>query len=159
MNWKIISFCLVLLYLLTVLGLTIYYFDFIFVHLPSSYSNYKLLLTCTAVSLMGGVLYCLRATYINFCVKDQWSYKWIPWYIIRPIVSFLSGAACYIFLRAGLMILDAKVETTDNNLGFYSLAFIAGLNVDKFLLKIEEVAETTWGIAKSRASTEKENKE
>jgi hypothetical protein len=50
------------------------------------------------------------------------------------------------------MILDAKVETTDNNLGFYGLAFIAGLNVDKFILKIEEVAEATWGISKSRSS-------
>jgi hypothetical protein len=37
-------------------------------------------------------------------------------------------------------------------LGFYVLAFIAGLNVDKFLSKIEEIAQTTWGIEKSRAA-------
>jgi len=37
-------------------------------------------------------------------------------------------------------------------LGFLALAFIAGLNVDKFITKIEDIAQATWGIEKSRTA-------
>jgi len=101
------------------------------------------------------VLYCLRGIYLNYCVLKQWSNDWITWYILRPIVSFICGGASYLFLKAGLLVLEAKKEIDASNLGFFAFAFIAGMNVDKFISKIEEIAQATWGIEKSRTSTKK----
>jgi len=64
----------------------------------------------------------------------------------------VSGGVSYLFLKAGLLILEAEKETDSSNLGFYALAFISGLNVDKFISKIEEIAKATWGIEKSRSA-------
>jgi hypothetical protein len=33
------------------------------------------------------------------------------------------------------------------------LAFIAGLNVDKFIEKLEDIAQISWGIKKSRVAS------
>ena len=61
-------------------------------------------------------------------------------------------------MKAGLLILESKQTTDSTDLGFLALAFIAGLNVDKFLAKIEGIAHETWGIEKSRtAKNENEN--
>jgi len=55
------------------------------------------------------------------------------------------------FLKAGLLILESGQKENASEIGFYALAFIAGLNVDKFLAKIEDVAQAVWGIEKSRS--------
>ena len=77
---------------------------------------------------------------------------WQPWYYIRPIVSIACGAASYLFLTAGLLVLEAGQRPDATDLGFYTLAFIAGLNVDRFIAKIEDIAQATWGIEPSRVS-------
>ena len=116
-----------------------------------------LVIACGATGSAGGVLYCLRGVYLNACVRDQWNEKWKPWYFIRPVVSFLSGAISYVFVRAGLILLEAEPETEASHLGLYAVAFIAGLNVDRFIEKLEEIAANVWGIKKSRASGGTEN--
>ena len=113
----------------------------------------KLAAYCGICGGIGGVTYCLRGVYLNACVLDQWSEKWLPWYFIRPIVSFICGVVSYIFLQSGLIVLEAQQSEHPTNLAFYALAFIAGLNVDKFIEKLEEIAQVTWGIKKSRVST------
>jgi len=65
-------------------------------------------------------------------------------------VSVLCGAVSYVFLRAGLLVLESSQSSNATHLGFIALAFIAGLNVDKFIAKIEDIAQATWGIEKSR---------
>jgi hypothetical protein len=107
---------------------------------------------CAIIGGVGGLVYCLRGVYLNACVRNQWDMKWWPWYVIRPIVSILCGLVSYLFLKAGLLVLDATQNPDGNQLGFYALAFIAGLNVDKFIGKIEDLAQATWGIEKSRSS-------
>lgn len=87
-------------------------------------------------------------------MRNQWDKQWYPWYIIRPFVSILTGGVSFIFLKAGLLVLEAQSDANSSNLGYYALAFIAGLNVDKFITKVEELAEATWGIKKSRSSKE-----
>jgi hypothetical protein len=62
------------------------------------------------------------------------------------------GGISWLFLKAGLLILEATPSTDASDLGFYALAFIAGLNVDKFISKVEDIAQAAWGIEKSRAS-------
>lgn len=107
---------------------------------------------CIVIGGIGGAVYCLRGLYVNTCAGDGWNPKWLLWYFTRPIVSLVCGGVSYLLLKAGLLVLDSTPNAESNHIGFYVLAFIAGLNVDKFLCKIEEVAQTTWGIEKSRAT-------
>ena len=120
------------------------------INLPSG--ALRLTILCGVCGGIGGITYCLRGVYLNACVYERWSEKWLPWYFIRPIVSFICGIVSSLFLKAGLIVLEAKQTETPSNLAYYALAFIAGLNVDKFIEKIEDIAHVTWGIKKSRTS-------
>ena len=111
-----------------------------------------LALFCGLCGGIGGVTYCLRGIYLNACVFDRWNDAWLPWYFIRPLVSFICGVVSCLFLKAGLIVLEAQQSGSPTNLAFYALAFIAGLNVDKFIEKIEDIAQVTWGIKKSRTA-------
>jgi hypothetical protein len=112
----------------------------------------KLAVYCCMASTLGGVLYCLRAVYLNYCVKNQWDINWEAWYYIRPITSAICGVVAYIFLKGGLLILDAEQVEGSGHFGYLALAFLAGLNVDKFVEKVEEIGKSIFGIEKSRAS-------
>jgi hypothetical protein len=114
------------------------------------------ILMCAFIGGLGGALYCLRGVYLNASAFKTWDDAWAPWYYIRPIVSHFCGAVSYVFLKAGLLLLEAKNADNATNLGFLALAFIAGLNVDKFIAKIEDLAQATWGIEKSRTAQRKE---
>jgi len=122
--------------------------------LPNWISELGLLYQCILIGGIGGVVYCLRAVYINACVRKNWDSEWQPWYYIRPFVSLISGGISWLFLKAGLLVLDASQTADSSNLGFLALAFIAGYNVDKFMRKLEQITEATWGIEKSRSSDE-----
>lgn len=113
---------------------------------------HRTIFLCSLLGGVGGVVYCFRGLYVNSCAGPGWDPKWIPWYFTRPIVSLVCGAVSYVFLTAGLLVLESKQAPGSTEIGFYALAFIAGLNVDKFVTKLEEVAHATWGISKSRAA-------
>lgn len=121
-------------------------------NIPDWLNKNLLAIQCVLVAAVGGSLYCLRAIYVNKCVKKTWDIEWETWYYLRPLTSSISGFAAYIFLKAGLIVLESSQETDPGNYGFLALAFIAGLNVDKFIQKIEDIAKSTFGIEKSRAS-------
>lgn len=101
---------------------------------------------------IGGITYCLRGVYLNACVFKSWDKVWLPWYFIRPIVSCICGVISLLFLKAGLIVLEAKPNADATHLTFYALSFVAGLNVDNFIKKLEDIAQVTWGIKKSRTS-------
>lgn len=107
---------------------------------------------CALVGGIGGTAYCLRAVYIHVCLEDDWDDQWLPWYFIRPFVSLIVGGISYVFLRAGLLVLDAPQAPEGSNLGYLAIAFVAGLNVDGIMDRIEEIAKSTWGIRPSRMS-------
>jgi hypothetical protein len=121
--------------------------------LPPWLQPLRVVINCAALGGIGGCVYCLRGVYLNACVYKRWDDDWRPWYYIRPLVSFACGAVSYIFLRAGLLVLESGKRTGATDIGFYALAFIAGLNVDKFIVKLEDVAHAVWGIEKSRAAS------
>jgi uncharacterized BrkB/YihY/UPF0761 family membrane protein len=104
------------------------------------------------IGLIGGVMYCLRAVYLNKCVKKIWDKEWETWYYLRPITSAISGFVSFVFLKAGLLVLDTATKAEYISYGYLAIAFIAGYNVDNFMKKLEEVASTIWGIKQSRAS-------
>lgn len=122
--------------------------------LPRWLNDIRLPFRCVVLGGLGGVIYCLRAVYLNAAVRKSWDPAWIPWYYIRPFVSLGCGGISYLFLKAGLLLLESKQNTDSSDLGFYALAFIAGLNVDKFITKIEDIAQATWGIEKSRTAAD-----
>lgn len=101
---------------------------------------------------LGGCTYCLRGVYLNACVRKTWDKTWLPWYFIRPIVSLVLGGMSYVFVKSGLLLFGATQQTDSSQLGIWAVAFLAGLNVDKFVAKIESIGHTAWGLEPSRQS-------
>lgn len=130
-----------------------------FVAVNDALQKMRLVLLCAIIGGLGGVIYCLRGVYLNACVWNSWDDRWQPWYYIRPVVSHLCGAISFVFLKAGLLILEAKSADNSTDLGFLAMSFIAGFNVDKFVKKLEDLAQAAWGIEQSRASKREEKKE
>lgn len=120
---------------------------------------FRIPLLCALSGGLGGCLYCLRAIYLNRAVRNQWNREWEIWYFLRPIASAGCGAVSYIFLKAGLLVLESSTDPNASELGFYALAFVAGMNVDKFIKKIEDVSEAVWGIERSRAQENNKREE
>ena len=152
-----------------VLGVTAYIVLFVGVltwmlvltHLVSSPAwirDNALLVRCGLSGGLGGAIYLLRAVYLRCCVYRDWTTAWIPWYLIRPLISTMCGIVAFVFLSAGLMILDATRADGGNEFGFYALAILAGLNVDRFVLRVEEVGKATFGIEKSRTAEKSSDK-
>lgn len=112
----------------------------------------KLVAACVLFGGLGGVTYCLRGVYLNACVRKQWDVAWLPWYLLRPIVSLVLGGVSYLFVKSGLLLLGASQDQTGSQLGIWAISYIAGLNVDRFLAKIEDIGLTVWGIEPSRQS-------
>lgn len=126
--------------------------------LPAPYDPLRVPFTCSAIACVGGAMYCLRAIYLNKCVHKRWDPDWHIWYFIRPITSTVAGAVSFIFLKAGLLVLESSSKEHASEIGFFALAFIAGFNVDKFVAKLEEITKAVWGIEKSRTSKVREGK-
>ena len=120
--------------------------------LPEFLEPLRVAYNCVLAGGLGGCIYCLRGVYLSRSVRDDWDNRWFTWYLLRPVVSALMGGVAYIFLRGGLLVLDAEPDSDSISMGFIAVAFIAGLNVDRFLVRIEEVAQSAWGVRPSRAS-------
>jgi hypothetical protein len=118
----------------------------------------RVAVTCCGVACIGGCLYCMRAVYINKCVHKRWDPDWNIWYFLRPLTSLICGGVSFLFLKAGLLVLESNTSQHASDIGFYALAFVAGLNVDKFVAKIEDVSQAIWGIEKSRSASASERK-
>ncbi len=102
--------------------------------------------------LLGGCSYCLRALYIQYCVKKEWYPCWIVWHIIRPTVSCIMGAVSFLFIKAGLLLLSIPETDPTQNYGLYAIAFIAGMNVDNFIKRIEGIFKNVMQIEPTRMS-------
>lgn len=126
--------------------------------LPANFAPFRVLIASAVVGGVGGCIYCLRGVYLNYSVKKKWSSEWHVWYFLRPVVSTCCGGISYLFLKAGLLVLESGTKTDASELGFYAFAFVAGFNVDKFIGKIEDIAQSIWGIERSRSSKHEEGK-
>lgn len=120
--------------------------------LPDWVVSIRLGIECGLVSALGGVLYCLRGVYLNRCVHNRWDAHWETWYYLRPVTSAICGVVAFMFLSAGLVVLDASQNPGSGDYGYLAFSFLAGLNVDKFVEKIEDVGKSIFGIDKSRTS-------
>lgn len=86
--------------------------------MPDWLSQYNLAIKCSLIGSLGGIVYCLRAVYVNRGAKDHWNDNWNVWYYLRPLVSFLIGGVSYVFLNAGLLVLDAGQSSSSSNFGY-----------------------------------------
>lgn len=115
---------------------------------------------CLLAGVTGGVLYCIRGVYVNFSAKQDWGNQWIVWHLGRPPASMICGGVCYLFLKAGLLLLDTDSEQTDfDPYVYYVLAFMGGYNVGNFTRKLEEVSKAVMGVKESRASKDSEKEQ
>lgn len=105
--------------------------------------------------LAGGCVYCVRGLYIHHCVKQDWSNRWFVWHLFRPFVSTICGVVSLLFVKAGLLLFGISSAESSYNYGVYALSFVAGLNVDNFIEKVESTFKEIAGIRKSRVSEEK----
>lgn len=147
--WKIVIYLVLSLMAIVLLLVLEHVFE-----MPTWYVANLLFVRCVLAGITGGILYCLRAVYLNKCVRKQWDKDWEVWYYLRPITSAISGFASCIFLKAGLLVLEADAKPDAIAFGYLAIAFIAGYNVDNFMKKLESIASSVWGIKKSRASNE-----
>ncbi len=125
--------------------------------LPEWLQSYLVAIQCMLIAALAGVLYCLRAIYVNYGVNMAWNSYWNVWYLLRPVASAISGLVAYIFLKAGVIILEADTADGANSYGYFAFAFIAGYNVDNFLRRIEGVAKSTFSVEPSSAGRNDKN--
>lgn len=141
----------VTVYLLGFLGLLVFGGIVGLTHnLPVWLNTYHIAYFCTLSGGLGGLTYCLRSVYFHKSVRKDWDRDWHVWYVIRPFQSLIMGLLAFIFLSAGLMVLNADSKPESAHWGYLALSFVAGLKVEMFLDKIEEISKTVWGIAHSR---------
>lgn len=151
---KVIAFLITFLLLIVIAFILLKTCD-----IPQWISDFRLAIHCGLVAAVGGILYCLRSVYLNRCVYNRWSKEWEVWYYLRPITSTICGVIAYLFLKAGLVILDASKTSDSGEYGYLAFALLAGLNVDKFVEKIETLGKSMFGIEKSRSSKSSEQTE
>ena len=121
-------------------------------NIPFWLEPYQLAIKCILTAALAGVLYCVRAVYLNYCVHKQWDERWEVWYYLRPLASAVTGLVAYIFLKASVVVLEASQSGEAGLYGYMAFSFIAGYNVDRFLKKMEDVAQSKFGVRPSRAS-------
>ena len=136
--------------LLIILGLFLLYITGY--GLPDWFTNFKVFIVCLIFGGIGGCVYLLKSVYKHRCALNDWDDSWATWYYVRPIISIVCGGISYIFLKAGLLFLDASINNNSNEYGFIALAFIAGFNVDNFLKWLERIVKGVWGIESSNLS-------
>lgn len=118
-------------------------------NVPSWLAYYQLAINCILVASMAGVLYCIRAVYTNYSARNTWEKRWELWYYLRPLASAIAGLVAFIFLKAGIAVLEASQTGEAGMYGYMAFAFIAGYNVDRFLRKIEDLAKSKFGVEQS----------
>ena len=145
----------IFLYHLTFIGLVLYLRFFQVDSLPLEVGS--IWIDASLFGLLGSTVYCSRSLYLQYCVKKEWDNRWIVWHVIRPFVSTICGLISLLFIKAGFLVFDASSTPSQSYYGIYAVAFIAGMNVDNFIKKIESLCKEILGIQKTRTSRE-ENK-
>jgi hypothetical protein len=119
--------------------------------MPSWLVDYQLAINCILIASLAGVLYCIRAVYTNYSARNTWEKRWEVWYYLRPLASAVAGLVAFIFLKAGIAVLEASQTGDAGMYGYMAFSFVAGYNVDRFLKMIEDLAKSKFGVEQSGA--------
>ncbi|WP_051252964.1 hypothetical protein [Ferrimonas kyonanensis] len=80
---------------------------------------------------LGGMLYCLRAIYHQWCVVSSWSNRWLVWHALRPICSALMGGVAFLMIKSGMQLFNFEQTGEQVQWANLLLALVAGYNVSQ----------------------------
>lgn len=109
-------------------------FSFLQIH---DKTGFKIIAYTFFAGVLGSVIYAFRGFYQSVAEQEKspksFNFKWVFWYLIRPIASGIFGFVVYAFVRAELIAfgLTAKLQE-QNNLMFFSTSFLAGFGFHDF---------------------------
>lgn len=86
--------------------------------------------------VLGGAIFAFRGFYQSIAEpKDSpksFDFKWIFWYLIRPITGGVFGVVVYAFVRSELLAFQMASTQPQNNLMYFSISFLAGFGFHDF---------------------------
>jgi hypothetical protein len=87
--------------------------------------------------VLGSVIYAFRGFYQSIVEPDNspksFNFKWIFWYLIRPISGGIFGFVVYALARAELVAFGLTTSISEqNNLMFFGTSFLAGFGFHDF---------------------------
>lgn len=87
--------------------------------------------------MLGSVIYAFRGFYQSIVETDSspksFNFKWIFWYLIRPISGGILGFVVYALARAELVAFGLTTNISEqNNLMFFGTSFLAGFGFHDF---------------------------
>jgi len=150
MKKLIIPYLLVMTVITIVIGLLTFYKKIDF-----NEPMLEIAVYCFLFGVFGGTLHCMRGYYLHTALLKNWDNDWNVWYYVRPIVGGMLGLISLVFIKAGLLVFatESKILIEGSNImAYFAVAFIAGYNVQNFLVKLEEIFEATLGIKKTLSS-------
>lgn len=86
---------------------------------------------------LGSIIYAFRGFYQSIAEPENspkaFNFKWIFWYLIRPLAGGVFGFVVYAFMRAELVAFGLTTNISEqNNLMFFSTSFLAGFGFHDF---------------------------
>ncbi len=81
---------------------------------------------CSLLGGIGGVVYCFRCDLRQLMHRHRLGPKMDSMVFPRDQLLAFYGAISYLFLKAGLLILESKQTADSSELGFYALALLPG---------------------------------
>ena len=88
--------------------------------------------------------------------KDDFDYeKWKMWYFTRPFVGAGLALFFYLLIRGGLLTIGAEFMTL-NLVVIAGLSGLVGMFAEQAILKLNELADATFGAAPKKETKEKE---
>ncbi len=93
--------------------------------------------------VLGSIIYAFRGFYQSIAEPENspktFNFKWIFWYLIRPLAGGVFGFAAYAFIRAELVAFGLTTNISEqNNLMFFSTSFLAGFGFHDFAEYLSE---------------------
>jgi hypothetical protein len=103
---------------------------------------------------ISGILGVLMRSLFNFvkvsCFENKFDWhRWWPWYTTRPVLGFVLGLVCVLFVEADLFQPSGKSGT---GLAWWiGIAILAGFASDDFVEKIRLIGQTMFGDASAKS--------
>lgn len=87
--------------------------------------------------VLGSVIYAFRGFYQSIAEPENspkaFNFKWIFWYLIRPIAGGIFGFIVYALVRSELVAFGLTSKISEqNNLMFFGTSFLAGFGFHDF---------------------------
>lgn len=106
--------------------------------------SYWLILLYAMAGLIGVQLRTINNFVGNACFKNDFNFHvWWPWYLVRPILGFITGAIVFLLID-GRHLLDGKVSTGLST-AILSIAFLGGFSTDDFYELLRKLSKKIFG--------------